>query len=330
MNNYLVSVIVPVYNVEKYIEKCVDSLIEQSYKNIEIILVDDGSNDSSPKICDAYQLKYNNIRVLHKKNGGLSDARNKGIEMSKGHYLIFVDSDDWIPKNSIEFLYNMISNNKCDIACGNILEVYTREIIEEIHDDSFYILGKSDSMKKLLYMKGITNSASGKIYKRELFNDIKFPIGKLYEDLGTTYKLFSNSDKIAFSNSIVYYYYKNNSNSIVNSKYSKRELDRLFFAKEELEYVKKNYSELENAAIYRYFYEALNIIGKIPISEKEIKNVYKIIKEYRKIVIKDSNLSFKQKVFCASSLFGIRGIKMLYIIRKWVKKKWMEMIIWKI
>lgn len=318
----LISVIIPVYNVEKYLDECINSVVNQTYTNIEIMLVDDGSIDDSSNICDEWKKKSECIKVIHKKNGGLSDARNVGIENAQGKYIIFVDSDDWIPRDSIEYLYNLIINYEADIVCGTILEVFDRKYIRKINiKEDIVVANNVEALEDLMYMQRITNSASGKIYKKELFDSIKYPVGKLYEDLGTTYKVFSKANKIVLSNKNVYFYFKNNQESIVNRKYSYRELDRITFAREELEFINNNYNQLREAAIYKLYYESIITIGKMPIKNKDRKMVYEFIKKYRYSVIKNSKLTLKQRIFCASSFFGILTIKIAYKIRFVINKR---------
>ena len=205
----LISVIIPVYNVEKYIEKCIYSVINQTYKNIEIILVDDGSTDISGKICDDFEKKDYRIKVIHKKNGGLSDARNVGIDVSTGKYIVFIDSDDYVDKKHIEYLYNMITKNNADISICQFNIVYENsdiQITDFTKKDTIKIFDNKKALETMLYNKKFCNSACTKMYKKELFDDIRFPIGKLYEDLGTTYKLIEKTTKVVLGQRTTYNY----------------------------------------------------------------------------------------------------------------------------
>ena len=186
----LISVIIPVYKVEEYINRCIDSVINQTYKNLEIILVDDGSPDGCPKICDEYAKKDSRIRVIHKQNGGLSDARNVGIDNANGKYITFIDSDDWIPIDSINILYKNLINTKSEISSGCLLEVFS-DNRKNYSNNDYEVYSKIEGLKNLFLLHDISNSASGKIYDISLFDNIRYPVGKLYEDLGTTYKLFA-------------------------------------------------------------------------------------------------------------------------------------------
>lgn len=170
-----------------------------------------------------------------------------------------------------------------------------------------------------MYLHGFSNSASGKLYKKELFNDIKYPIGKYYEDLGTTYKVFAISNKIVSLNSVVYYYFQN-VNSIMHKQYTSKRLEGIDFAIESLEFIKNRYPQILNSAIYRLYYECMSVLNDMPYNSVDKPNVLSIIKKYRKNVLKDKNLSKKQKVLCYLSIFGHPGIKLAFFIRNLLKK----------
>ena len=189
-----ISIIVPFYNVEKYAPKCIESIINQTYTNLEIILVDDGSPDTCGKICDDYALKDGRIKVIHKKNAGLSDARNVGIKEATGKYIGFVDGDDYIEKDMYKYLYNLIKENNADISICGVEEVYEDgSIQDEKAKESIEILSKEDAIKELLLDKKVRSHAWDKLYKRELFENIEYPYGRKMEDIATTYKLFDLS-----------------------------------------------------------------------------------------------------------------------------------------
>ena len=219
MSTDLISVIVPIYNVEKYLNRCVDSIINQTYKNLEIILVDDGSPDNCGKICDEYAKKDKRIKVIHKKNGGLSDARNAGIDLAKGKYIGFVDSDDYIEKDMYSYLYNLVLENNAQISICNWYEVNENERIDKNIKFNDFTIGKDRAIEMLIQDKIIKNYAWNKLYDISLFKkyDIRYPYGRKMEDVGTTYKLFYYSKKIAIGNKPEYNYIIR-SNSIMNSK----------------------------------------------------------------------------------------------------------------
>ena len=224
--NNLISVIVPIYNVEKYLNRCIESIVNQTYKNLEIILVDDESPDNCPQICDAWSEKDNRIKVIHKQNGGLSDARNAGFEIATGEYISFIDSDDWIELDLYETLANALDNG-ADIACCS-----ARLCDEENNTLSVCGLDKEDSFdgitatQMLLKEQGIMQTVWNKLYKRECIANIKFPFGKYHEDNFWTWQIFLNS-KTVFVTDKPMYNYVQRGNSIMSSMFSLKRLDAL-------------------------------------------------------------------------------------------------------
>lgn len=204
----LISVIIPIYKVEDYLKQCIDSVINQSYKHLEIILVDDGSPDNCGKICDEYANKDKRIKVIYKENGGLSDARNAGINVAKGDYIAFVDSDDWIHQEMCEKLITIAIEEEADIVECKFKSVYKREYMDEDNiNQKVKVFNNIEALKNHFYGQDLYRCVWNKIYKRELFNNIRFPKGIEAEDLHTTYKLFYKAKKIAFTEYIGYYYY---------------------------------------------------------------------------------------------------------------------------
>jgi glycosyltransferase involved in cell wall biosynthesis len=209
----LISVIIPVYKVEEYLGRCVDSVLRQTYGNLEIILVDDGSPDRCGEICDEYAVKDSRVVALHKKNGGLSDARNQGLKVCRGEYITFVDSDDWVDENYIMKLYMLLKETDSDISVCNFIRT-TREDVQP--DDSqekvrvFTNLEALDSLESKtdidLYVQLVV--AWGKLYRKELFEGITFPVGKLHEDEFTTYKLLYRANRIALTSAQLLYYWQ--------------------------------------------------------------------------------------------------------------------------
>lgn len=200
-----VSIIVPVYNVESYINKCVDSILKQTYENIEIILVDDGSMDLSGNICDEYLKKDNRVKVIHKKNGGLSSARNKGIENATGEFYMFIDSDDYIEENMVERMYFSLINNKCDICVCEYFTDGLNSVDIEVDLKEDRVLDTIGAMNELIE-GNIKGFACNKIYKKDLFLDIKFPEGKVYEDIYVMHLLFNKCNCICCITDKLYHY----------------------------------------------------------------------------------------------------------------------------
>lgn len=285
----LVSIIVPIYNVEKYLRECVDSIIGQTYTNLEIILVDDGSPDRCPEICDEYAKQDNRIKVIHKPNGGLSDARNAGIEIAKGEYLSFVDSDDVIHCQMIEVLMKPIleDDNIKISACGNVKfqdgETITISKIDVInlHSETFDY--------RTMCLK-CTNTAWGKIYSKNLFDDIKYPVGRLHEDEFTTYKICYNAKTIAYLECLLYFY-RQRQGSIMSIMNTKRITDIHDALKEKIDFF-----FMQKTEKYMYSVALLEFVSWYNILKiNKVKSIIldKWRTELQKYPIRQ--LSFKQK-----------------------------------
>lgn len=223
----MISIIVPVFKVEEYIEECVDSILEQSYGNFELILVDDGSPDNCGKICDDYIEKDNRVKVIHKTNGGLSDARNKGIDSAIGDYITFIDSDDYIHKDYLKLLFDTINRYNADIVqVGHTsIENNLSKNGNDRRKKPFLekIFNRKEALSDYLLYKTIYANSWGKLYKTSLFKNVRFPLNRLTEDEYTTYRVIINANKIVcLSNSL--YFYRKREGSIVRT-YNERRFD---------------------------------------------------------------------------------------------------------
>ena len=288
MSNDLISVIVPIYNVEEYLTRCLDSIENQTYDNLEIILVNDGSTDTCGIICDNYAQKDKRIKVIHKKNGGLSDARNVGL--------------------------NIMS----DIAISSFVNYFEGDKIPDpflVQEKQIEVLNRKELYRRLLYQDKIDISAWGKLYKTKLFNNVRYPVGKLYEDLLTTYRLLEQAEKIACIANIDYYYFQR-STSIAKTSFSEKKMDAINNMKELMDYVIVNYPELEDAAICRYFSTVCNILFLINENEFKEQRLYlwNEIKRYRRKIISDPYGRKKARLAAAISYTGYHT--MLHIYKK--------------
>lgn len=239
-----VSVIIPVYKVEKYLKRCIESVVNQSYKNIEIILVNDGSPDKCGEICDAYARIDSRIKVIHKENGGLSSARNAGLDIASGEYIMFVDSDDWISEDTLEKLNRYIEKGYDIINFKFRFAKEKTENIIKLNDkikDSYEcnLLSYIDK----LFSGELDFFIWNKLYKKDLFTEVRFPEGRNYEDLATIYKLYFKAKNIIVTDYTLYYYWLGNSNSITSNSTIKNMTDYLVSAKEIYE-VNKNYLQI--------------------------------------------------------------------------------------
>lgn len=313
----LISVIVPVYKVEKYLNKCIESIVNQTYKNLEIILVDDGSPDECGKICDNYAQKDMRIKVIHKENGGLSDARNAGINISNGKYISFIDSDDYIDLEYLELLYKTIKKDKSDMAISSHKVIYENGTILEKATKEESILEPKEVLKRILYDDGIDLSAWAKLYKIELFEEIRYPKGRLFEDAATTYKLVDKCKKISIISKSTYNYIIRG-NSITNVNFSEKKMDLIISTEEMCNYIKKKYPDLEEAANRRLMYAYLSTLTQLIKSNKRNKSVekrlYGYIKQNSKMILKDKNVPRRDKVAIISIKFGLGFYKIIWKI----------------
>lgn len=308
----LVSVIVPVYNVEQYIQRCIDSITKQTYSNIEIILVDDGSDDNSGGICDRAALLDKRIHVIHKKNGGLSSARNIGIDSAHGEYICFVDSDDVIVPCYVELLLGLCVENNAQISMGKFEKFNKDFLFEQKRLEDRYIYENRRAVELLIdgsYVQYVV--AWNKLYDRSLFNEIRYPDGLLYEDEGTTYKLFYKANKVVVTNSVVYGYFVREG-SITQSNYSIKKLDFLKIAKERCDYfAERKEKRLRDLFLFMYAFGCLNVYPKVKRDLKR-KDIAKQIKwKYYKALpklLKSSDISVKRKA--ALIIFG--GLPWMY------------------
>ena len=313
----LISIIVPVYNVELYINKCIESIINQTYNNIEIILVDDGSTDSSGKICDEYKEKDRRIKVIHKENGGLSDARNAGISAASGKYITFIDSDDYVDEDYVEILHDLIIKYNVKMSICSHKVIYDTGKIIDKQDLKEECYNKEEVYKKILYDNGIDLSAWAKLYEVSLFNNVKFPKERLYEDAATTYLLIDQCDKISV-NSISKYNYVIRRNSITNDKFSIRKMDLIISTKEMTDYIKQKYPSLEFACNRRLMYAYLSTLAQLVKDkekhENEQKTIMMYIKYNRKSILHDKNIPRRDRIALNCTKLGFKFFKLTWKI----------------
>lgn len=303
----LISIIVPVYNVEKYLNRCIDSIINQTYKNLEIILVDDGSPDNCGMICDEYAKKDDRIKVIHKKNGGLSDARNNGIKIANGNYIGFVDSDDWIAPNMYEKLYYALVDNNADISCCKNIRCKDNNIkINKKFDNNIIIYNQLQFLRKFFKIDSqeCVYYACNKLYKKQIIHDNQYPINLTSEDVLGTYKALLKSKKIVEIN-YPYYYYYYNPNSITSGNFSKKDLDLIEIWDKVVGITKKDANDfLWMAELNRYRIDytlLMRMALKLDFCEIE-KNYYKEYKEMLKSLKKHKDILLKAPIPCSRKL----------------------------
>ena len=313
LKDELVSIVVPVYKVEKYINQCVESLLRQTYSNIEIILVDDGSPDNCPRLCDDFKVIDSRVVVIHKKNGGLSSARNEGIKRANGKFITFVDSDDYVSEQFIERLYFIIKKYNCDIAqC--YASTFTGDSVEynsNFCDLTVCVCSGREMCERIFGENGIfIVQAQNKLYNIELFKDISFPEGKLHEDEFTTYKLFWNVDRIGISTMPLYYYRIDNADSIMHLEYDTRRLDGIDAIERRMEFFEENGSRrLYELSVYGYCMQLIGDILKIYDSNGDKGIAELLLKKakdvaYKMILINSKTTSEKFVLFIKIKFFN--------------------------
>lgn len=296
----LITVIIPVYKVEEYLEKCVKSIQNQTYRNLEIVLVDDGSPDNCGKMCDEYAKQDERIKVIHKPNGGLSDARNAGIEVAKGEYIAFVDSDDFVSKDYIEYMYHMLTEAKAKLAICGVKEIWKNTPIEEEPYTEAKLLTAKETFENFLFAKGIEICAYAKLYHRDLWKEHRFPKGKVYEDTAIMYRIIEEAKTIVYGDKNCYYYIARVGSISKQPGFNKNEEDYIAHTKQMLTFIEEKYPELQTA-IHRFnVYAKFRILRMLmvtkPRNRQMEKEYIREIKKYQKEVIKCKNTPRRDKM----------------------------------
>ncbi|MDE6639168.1 MAG: glycosyltransferase [Acetatifactor sp.] len=303
-----ISVVIPVYKVEAYLAECLDSVISQTYRDMEIILVDDASPDGCGSICDRYAEKDSRIRVIHRsRNGGLAAARNTGIETATGEYLFFADSDDWLAEDTLQCLLENMKAYEADCCAGACVTVLQNEDgtldyrpREHVPD---HCETAHDAMKRLLMRE---SSACNRLYRREAFQSIRFPEGRINEDEPAVLRLYAQMERIVFLDRDTYFYRKR-ANSITTSAFSVKMVDCVYNSRDNLDFVTEKAPELIPAAQYKYCktllwcYVNLRKLRKDEQAKSLRRQLHREIRENRKMALSNPYLGFPMKVltlFC--------------------------------
>lgn len=299
MNKDLISIIVPVYNVEKYLDKCIESIVNQTYKNIELILVDDGSPDNCPKMCDEWSQKDNRVKVIHKENGGLSSARNFGLEASTGEFVCFIDSDDWIDYNAIEELTKIIDDSTDFVSFGMLLEFDT-ETAQLVYADKKHTYFQKELFENFLNDNSVAGYACNKLFRKEIIGEERFDESLLScEDIDFCTRIATICNKVIHTDAKFYHYRQRNDSMTGEYKYNVRKLSVLTAYENIMPIYKMYDSEDYYKLEINYLKIALNIKGRMILSKVKddvVKNrLERIIKEYYRVVINNPNNSVSVK-----------------------------------
>lgn len=289
-----ISVIVPVYKVEKYLARCVDSILGQTFRDLEVLLVDDGSPDRCGALCDAYAGKDSRVRVLHKENGGLSDARNAGIDAARGEWLAFVDSDDYIDPDMYAFLYEAATREEACVATCGLYDQYANRHVERPAGGYYRVTDAVEAVRIVLEAKITSVTVVNKLYRRELFEGLRFRKGKTAEDAFIMVDLLSRAERIVITNEPKYCYF-HRENSITTSPFNPRDLD----AVEAYEYNARRALELSNsladAVLLRRCWARFYVLDKLMVSDEPLD--HPLVKEYRAFLKENLGFILKSSVF---------------------------------
>lgn len=319
MTQPLISVIVPCYNVEEYLPKCIESILSQTYDNLEILLVDDGSPDNSGRICDEYAIRDSRIRVIHKENEGLSDARNVALDVMKGEYVTFIDSDDYVADDYVEILYRLIAEHGVQMSVVWHQTFADGTVPSACHEQVFeHILCGWEALEGMFYQRTFDTAAWAKMYHCSLFFDgVRYPKGWLYEDLPTTYRLMVKCSRIAFSNCRSYFY-RIRRTSIEGAPFHPQKYESCVKIIRQLEADKIKMSEqVQRALDCRIVSFVFHILLEVPREEKEMRQcLLKIIRQKRKQVLFDGKARKKARVACLLSMGGMWVVNQLAVYGK--------------
>lgn len=307
--SFKISIVVPVYNVEKYLDKCIQSILNQTFKDYEILLVDDGSTDKSGVICDDYASKYSNINVIHKTNGGPSDTRNVGIKSAQGEYLYFLDSDDYIIPECLEILYSNLKNNEAVLSCGSFGFFDDNHPVNEDGSDENKLLkctGEKACLT-LLYGKDFYTSSCNILLKAEIAKSNLFPVGKFHEDELTTFRYFLDSSTVVKTDYKTYYYYQREG-SIMHSS-GQPILDEALAGDNYVNVCKDINNKFLKAALCKKYFLYLSIIENYPEIKKDEPDLYYDVNAY----LKDNAFSILVNF---NATLSLRKKALKYVLKK--------------
>lgn len=299
--NPKISIIVPVYNIDKYLSNCLDSILDQTFTDFEVIAVNDGSTDQSGSICEAYATRDQRIKVVHKKHGGVSSSRNLGVEHAKGDYIGFVDGDDYIHAHMYHNLYERCMETESDISICKLGREIDGKLINHIENPYMKVLNNEEAMDELFKGTLYRFSLCNKLFHKHCFAGVQFPEGRIHEDLSTTYQLFAKANKVVYTNRSGYIYVKRK-NSILTTRFHEKRLDSLIGWNEILLYMKQHYQCLLES-VYSCFgywcvdqvYYILNQVEDKQERKKYLEIIRKIVNTNYRELMYNQILSFKYK-----------------------------------
>lgn len=318
----LITIVIPVYNLEKYVQNCIDSVLSQTYKNLEILLIDDGSTDNTLTICREYAKTDNRIRIICREHEGLSSIRNYGSKEAKGEFIAHIDGDDILEPTYIEYLYRLMVQYDADISMCNYIPVLEGKAITKEKaansKDKIKVMTKEQALETLFYQKYFTTATWAKLFKKKLFLNVAFPDGKLAEDMGSTYKLIHYSEKVVYGAQIQYYYLQR-AGSIIHALSFQKGKDYVELSADMVKFIEEKYPHLINAACSRCFSSNIQVLSTIAFSEiynTAHKEIIDNIKKYRKNVLFNPKARLVNRGCAFVSYFGIWALKLGLMVLK--------------
>lgn len=313
----VISIIIPIYNVEKYLKRCLDSVEKQIYTNLEIILINDGSTDSSLTIAKEYAKRDGRIKIFSEKNCGVSAARNLGLKHATGKYITFIDSDDYVSKDYVLYLYKLLEkgNFSASMSICSLMNVYENSGKEvNTGNNKEYTLTGKECIKMMCYHNLVDTCPYAKLGSKELYKDFKFPEGKVFEDTGTTYQLFEKANKVECGFKPKYFY-NIRSNSITTREFTPKKLDLLKMTDKMADDVVRKYPDLKRAVLRRRIYARFSTLNQTLTSKntveiKKIRNeLIKFIQKNHKELFLDKNVPKRDKAAYLSLCMGFNFYK---------------------
>ncbi len=313
-NNPTISVIVPVYNAEKYLKTCLNSIVNQTYPNLEIICVNDGSPDNSLEILKSYSKKDSRIKLINQKNQGLSGARNSGLKIATGDFITFVDSDDEINLKMLEEMLNILENTHADIATCSFKETFPNGKTKSFGKNySKKVYDTENALRAMLKETGFNVTATMKLFSKNTLKNVKFPVGKLHEDVGTTYKAILNAKKLVFVPNDYYIYHHHQSSIIYN--FNDQKFDLIKLTDQMCDDIDSKYPDLINATNERRIRARFSILRQIPPSHPQVKTILKYLKEHRDYITKNPEATTADKIALTLALTNVKLFQFAYKLK---------------
>lgn len=313
--NPLISIIIPIYNVEKYLPACLKSIANQSYQNLEVILIDDGSTDGSAQIAKDFTKTDPRFKYHHQKNQGLSAARNAGLKKTTGNYFTFVDSDDRIEPDMLKTMLTALHENHADIAACSFKEIYPHGKITHFnHGHQQQVFTPLEALSAMLGEQGFMVSATMKLFARHTFENVKFPVDKLHEDVGTTYKAIMQASKIVFLPDEFYLYY-HHANSITQH-FDERKMDLLYLTDQMCDDIDAKYPELKNITKERRMRARFSILRQIPLKNRRTSEIIRYLKQHQNYIAKNPEATRADKLALRLALISPKLFQLAYKLFK--------------